>query len=55
VASSLAPLASGFVLDSADEARSAEIRALGLRTACVPTLMRDAQSSAALARAALAL
>ncbi|HEY3612354.1 MAG TPA: 2-phospho-L-lactate transferase [Gaiellales bacterium] len=55
VASVLAPLAAGFVLDSADEARSGEIAALGLRTACVPTLMRDAASSAALARTALAL
>jgi hypothetical protein len=31
------------------------VRALGLKVACVPTLMRDAESSAAVARAALAL
>jgi LPPG:FO 2-phospho-L-lactate transferase len=55
VAGVLAPLAGAFVLDSADEARSAEIRALGLRTTSVPTLMRDAESAAALAAAALAL
>jgi LPPG:FO 2-phospho-L-lactate transferase len=55
VAGVLAPLASGFVLDSADEGRAADVRALGLRVACVPTLMRDAESSAALARAALEL
>ncbi|MEY2518127.1 MAG: 2-phospho-L-lactate transferase, partial [bacterium] len=45
VAGVLAPLAGAFVLDSADEARSAEIRALGLRTTSVPTLMRDAESA----------
>jgi LPPG:FO 2-phospho-L-lactate transferase len=55
VASVLAPLASGFVLDSADEARAGEIRALGYRVACVPTLMHDAESSAVVARAALSL
>jgi LPPG:FO 2-phospho-L-lactate transferase len=55
VASVLAPLASGFVLDSADEERADDIRALGYRVACVPTLMHDAESSAAVARAALAL
>ena len=55
VATVLAPLAEAFVLDSADEARAGEIRALGLRTVCAPTLMRDAASAAALAKAALAL
>ncbi|MDX6619603.1 MAG: 2-phospho-L-lactate transferase [Gaiellales bacterium] len=55
VAGVLAPLAAAFVLDSADEGRSGEIRALGLRTASVPTLMRDRETAAALARAALAL
>jgi LPPG:FO 2-phospho-L-lactate transferase len=55
VASVLAPLAGAFVLDSADQARAADIRALGMRTACVPTLMHDAGSAAAVARAALAL
>jgi LPPG:FO 2-phospho-L-lactate transferase len=55
VAGVLAPLASGFVLDTADEGRAAAIRALGYRVACVPTLMHDAESSAAVARAALAL
>ena len=55
VASVLAPLAGGFVLDSADEERAADIRALGYRVACVPTLMHDAESSAAVARAVLGL
>jgi LPPG:FO 2-phospho-L-lactate transferase len=55
VADVLAPLAAAFVLDSADDARSGEIRALGMRTVSVPTLMRDRESAAALARAALAL
>jgi LPPG:FO 2-phospho-L-lactate transferase len=55
VADVLAPLAAAFVLDSADDARSGEIRALGMRTVSVPTLMRDPESAAALARAALAL
>ena len=36
-------------------ARAADVRALGLRVTCVPTLMHDAESAAALARAALAL
>jgi LPPG:FO 2-phospho-L-lactate transferase len=55
VAQVLAPLAAGFVLDSADEARAADIRALGLEVVCVPTLMHDRESSAVVARAALAL
>ena len=55
VAGYLAPLAGGFVLDSADQGRAGDVRALGLRTVCVPTLMHDAESAAALARAALAL
>jgi LPPG:FO 2-phospho-L-lactate transferase len=55
VAGVLAPLAAAFVLDSADESRSAEIRALGLRTTSVPALMHDGESAAELARAALAL
>jgi len=55
VARLLAPLTAGFVLDSADEARAAEIRSLGLRVACVPTLMQDAESAAVVARAALSL
>ena len=55
VAQVLAPLAAGFVLDSADEDRADDIRALGLRVACVPTLMHDAESAAVVARAALAL
>jgi LPPG:FO 2-phospho-L-lactate transferase len=55
VAQVLAPLAAGFVLDSADEHRAAEIRALGMRVACVPTLMPDAESGAVVAGAALAL
>jgi LPPG:FO 2-phospho-L-lactate transferase len=55
VANMLASLATGFVLDSADEERAADIRALGYRVACMPTLMHDAESSAAVARAALGL
>jgi LPPG:FO 2-phospho-L-lactate transferase len=55
VAQVLAPLAGGFVLDSADEKRAADIRALGMRVACVPTLMHDAGSGAVVARAALSL
>jgi LPPG:FO 2-phospho-L-lactate transferase len=55
VAGVLAPLASGFVLDSADERRAADVRALGLRVASVPTLMHDSASAASLARAALEL
>jgi LPPG:FO 2-phospho-L-lactate transferase len=54
VASVLAPLATGFVLDSGDGARAGEIEALGYRVVCVPTLMHDAESSAVVARAALA-
>jgi hypothetical protein len=55
VAGVLAPLAAGFVLDSADKERAADIRALGLRVTCVPTLMHDAESAATVARAALSL
>jgi LPPG:FO 2-phospho-L-lactate transferase len=55
VAIVLAPLASGFVLDSADEGRAEDIRALGYRVACVPTLMHDEESAAVVARAALSL
>jgi LPPG:FO 2-phospho-L-lactate transferase len=53
VAGVLAPLAARFVLDSADESRRADVRALGLGVTCVPTLMRDLESAAALAGAAL--
>jgi LPPG:FO 2-phospho-L-lactate transferase len=55
VASVLAPLATGFVLDAADREREPDVRALGLSVACVPTLMGDTESSAAVARAALSL
>jgi LPPG:FO 2-phospho-L-lactate transferase len=55
VASVLAPLANGFVLDDADGDREPDVRALGLSVACVPTLMGDTESSAAVARAALSL
>ena len=55
VASVLAPLATGFVLDEADREREPDVRALGMRVACVETLMHDADSSAAVARAALSL
>jgi LPPG:FO 2-phospho-L-lactate transferase len=54
VARLLAPLAGAFVLDSVDEARAGDVRALGVRAICAPTLMHDGESSAALARAALA-
>jgi LPPG:FO 2-phospho-L-lactate transferase len=55
VAAVLAPLAGGFVLDAADRSRAPDVRTLGLSVACVPTLMHDTESSAAVARAALAL
>jgi LPPG:FO 2-phospho-L-lactate transferase len=55
VAGVVAPLASRFVLDSTDESRAADVRALGLRVTCVPTLMHDPAGAAALARAALEL
>jgi LPPG:FO 2-phospho-L-lactate transferase len=55
VAAVLAPLAGGFVLDAADRSRAPDVRSLGLSVACVPTLMHDTESSAAVARAALAL
>jgi LPPG:FO 2-phospho-L-lactate transferase len=55
VARLLAPLAAAFVVDSADGDRAEDLRALGLRVACVSTLMHDAESAAALARTALAL
>jgi LPPG:FO 2-phospho-L-lactate transferase len=55
VARVVAPLAAGFVLDDADRERAPDVRSLGMSVACVPTLMRDPESSAAVARAALAL
>lgn len=55
VARYLAPVAGGFVLDEADVALEPAVTALGLRTAVVPTLMRDPSSRSALARAALEL
>jgi LPPG:FO 2-phospho-L-lactate transferase len=55
VAAVLAPLAGGFVLDEADRERTSQVRALGLDVACVPTLMHDTESAAAVARAALGL
>jgi LPPG:FO 2-phospho-L-lactate transferase len=55
VAGVVAPLATRFVLDSADEDRAADVRALGLSVTCVPTLMREPSAAAALARAALEL
>jgi LPPG:FO 2-phospho-L-lactate transferase len=55
VAEVLAPLAGGFVLDAADRSRAPDVRSLGLNVACVSTLMHDTQSSAVVARAALAL
>ncbi|HET6173835.1 MAG TPA: 2-phospho-L-lactate transferase [Gaiellales bacterium] len=55
VASVLATLAAGFVLDEADRERANDVLALGYAVACLPTLMHDAESSAAVARAALDL
>ena len=55
VARVLAPLAGGFVLDTADRSRAPDVRSLGLSVACVPTLMHDTRSAAAVARAALDL
>lgn len=55
VASVLAPLAARFVLDEADREREPEVRALGFDVACVPTLMHDTESAAAVARTALGL
>ena len=54
VARVLAPLR-GRSCSTAPTRAAPDVRALGLRVACVPTLMRDAESAAALARAALAL
>jgi LPPG:FO 2-phospho-L-lactate transferase len=48
-------LAHGFVLDARDAALEADVKALGLRTAAVDTIMRDAGAAAALAAAALRL
>lgn len=48
-------VAHGFVLDERDAAQAGDVRALGLRTVVVDTIMRDAAASAALARAALEL
>jgi LPPG:FO 2-phospho-L-lactate transferase len=48
-------LARGFVLDARDEALAPEIEALGLRTAVVDTLMRDAAAATRVARTALDL
>jgi len=48
-------IARGFVLDQRDEALAPDIEALGLRTAVVDTLMRDAAAATRVAGAALAL
>jgi LPPG:FO 2-phospho-L-lactate transferase len=48
-------IARGFVLDQRDEELAPDIEALGLRTAVVDTLMRDAAAATRVAGAALAL
>ena len=48
-------IARGFVLDQRDAALAPDIEALGLRTAVVDTLMRDAAAATRVAGAALAL
>ena len=54
VARIYADLAGAFVLDETDRALEPAIQRLGLRTTVAPTIMRDAPSRAALARAVLA-
>ena len=49
-----AGIASAFVIDDQDRALAPAIEALGLRVTVTPTIMRDAASRAALARATLA-
>jgi LPPG:FO 2-phospho-L-lactate transferase len=46
---------SGYVLDQRDATQAADVEALGLRTAVVDTLMRDASIAESLARTCLAL
>jgi LPPG:FO 2-phospho-L-lactate transferase len=53
VARIYAELASAFVLDEQDRALAPAIQALGLRAVATATIMRDAASRAALARAAM--
>ncbi len=53
VAEHLADVAGAFVLDAEDAALAPRIAALGLRAIVAPTLMRDAATRRALARAAL--
>ena len=48
-------LAQGFVLDERDASEEPDVRALGLRTATLDTLMRDAEAAARVADAALGL
>jgi LPPG:FO 2-phospho-L-lactate transferase len=48
-------LADGFVLDQRDAGQAADVQALGLRTAIVDTIMRDAAAAARVADTALAL
>ncbi len=55
VASIYRGLVHGFVLDVQDAAQETDVRALGLRTRVVDTIMRDADAAAALARASLDL
>ena len=54
VARIYADLADAFVLDETDRVLEPAIQRLGLRTTVAPTIMRDAPSRAALARAVLA-
>jgi len=54
VARLYAPFASTLVIDVADAALADQVAAEGIRPVVVPTIMRDAETSAALARAVLA-
>ncbi len=54
VARLYAPFASTLLIDVADEALAGAVAAEGVRPVVVPTIMRDAETSAALARAVLA-
>jgi len=54
VARIYADVAGAFVIDEADRALEPTIEQLGLRVTVVPTIMRDAATRAALARAVIA-
>ncbi|HEY1479520.1 MAG TPA: 2-phospho-L-lactate transferase [Gaiellales bacterium] len=54
VARLLAPFAAAFLLDEADAALVPQVEALGMRAILAPSLMRDLETSRALAEAAIA-